>query len=81
MLNCSTACLHCQGICLNGVPVDEDDDEDDVEAHHQDPPTTEDEDAMDEKPLPGPSRPKRMRTSIQIEGLLGMRTMRIIENK
>lgn len=63
MLNCSAACLHCQGKCLNGVPVyDEDDDEDDVEPLQQEPPTTEDEDAMDEEPLPGPSRPKRMKT-------------------
>ncbi|KAG5879715.1 hypothetical protein JTB14_000393 [Gonioctena quinquepunctata] len=66
MLNCSTACLHCQGKCLNNVPVDEDDDEDDVEVLQQEPPTTEDKDAMDEEPLPGPSRPKRMKMSIQI---------------
>jgi len=39
-----------------------DDDEDDVEPLQQEPPTTEDEDAMDEEPLPGPSRPKRMKT-------------------
>lgn len=61
MLNCSVACLHCQGNCLNGVSVDVDDDEDDVEPLQQEP-STEDEGALEEEPLSGPSQPKRIKT-------------------
>lgn len=59
MLTCSAACLHCQGKCLNSVPVTDEDDEDDIEPVQQDPPTTADEDAMDQQP--GPSSSKRMK--------------------
>ena len=43
------------------VPVADEDDEDNVEPIQLEPPTTEDEDAMDEQPLPGPSSSKRMK--------------------
>lgn len=58
MLNCSAACLHCQGNCLNGVPIygEEEDEDDEPEA-----PIIADENYLDAEPLPGPSRPKKMK--------------------
>lgn len=67
MLSCTTACSHCQGSCLNGVPLlDENEDEDDVSPLSSPIPSTlpaseaywcEDED------IAGPSNPKRPRVS------------------
>ena len=53
MLTCSAACLHCQGKCMNSVPVEDEDDEE------QEAPITTDKDAMDEQP--GPSNSKKMK--------------------
>lgn len=68
MLKCSTACLHCQEKCLNGsVSLDEDDGEDeedngeDDEEFLQQESSTEDEGALEERTLSGPSRPKRIK--------------------